>query len=502
MTRSHVDRLDGRERSYAARRGARALSRGFTLVELLVSMVAGLIVAMSVVSLSAQATNTFHEESRIAGAEMQLRTAIDRLRADLQRAAFMSTGNIWIDPGIYNPNPGTTIGVSNTNVAYKNTTAMSLYSLAGIRLWSGGSVAGAPLSAINNLSPDVIDIGGNMTSAEILPIGGSNSGHAAIEKTGCGGNGWRIFLNFNSSPALWRLVGMSASGSAHAYGVALQQAFQPYVPTGAAASASSFIVRIVDNTTHKAQFYATCATTSACPADGSVIGAACWNPNGDGTPDPYIDLDATSSFDPTTLSGGVNPSNATINPVSIVRWQIQASLINPPSGAPAGKYDLTRWFLDAYGNTAGNPEVIAEYAADLKFAFTIDDTTDQTGDYLLPPASGASEPQIVYSFEDSKNASIAEDAFSQAATPLSGAGPQPQRIRSVRVRLATRAAIVDRDQPLPVAPVSSAETDYLYRYCTQDNATACGTPGNPIFARTRTLISEVALPNQASMWYR
>ena len=179
-------------------------------------MLAGLIVAMSVVALSAQATNTFHEESRVAGAEMQIRAAMDRLRADIARASFMSTGNIYIDPGIYNANPGQVVNVANVPVAYNGAgTGMTLSSLAGIRLWPGGSVAGAngaALSTINNLSPDMIDIGGNMTGVEVLPIGGAATGLPAIEKVGCGGNGWRIHLNYNSSPALWRLVGNERHG--------------------------------------------------------------------------------------------------------------------------------------------------------------------------------------------------------------------------------------------------------------------------------------------------
>ena len=147
------------------------------------------------------------------------------------------------------------------------------------------------------------------------------------------------------------------------------------------------------------------------------------------------------------------------------------------------------------GPPAGNPEIVAEYAVDLKFAFTLDNTTDVTGDYVLPP----SEPQVVYSFEDATNASVASNVMTQATVPLAATGPQPQRIRSVRIRLATRAAMVDRDQPLPVA---GSQAYLVYRYCTVNSSATCAAAGNPIFARTRTLITEASLPNQASMWYR
>ena len=85
-------------KALAARRpGAQS---GFTMIELTVALLAGLIVATGIVALSREATNTFHEEARSSAAEAALRGAIDRLRADIQRAGFMSTGNITLDPMI------------------------------------------------------------------------------------------------------------------------------------------------------------------------------------------------------------------------------------------------------------------------------------------------------------------------------------------------------------------------------------------------------------------
>ena len=55
-------------------RRARAGKQGFTLIELTVSLVAGLIVALGIVGLSREATHTFHEEMRSSAAEANLRT--------------------------------------------------------------------------------------------------------------------------------------------------------------------------------------------------------------------------------------------------------------------------------------------------------------------------------------------------------------------------------------------------------------------------------------------
>ena len=72
----------------------RSKVRAFTLVELMVSLVAGLIVTIAVVGLARAATTTFFEAARIASVESTVRTASERLRQDLARAGYMSTGNI------------------------------------------------------------------------------------------------------------------------------------------------------------------------------------------------------------------------------------------------------------------------------------------------------------------------------------------------------------------------------------------------------------------------
>jgi type II secretory pathway pseudopilin PulG len=462
------------------RGGPRRAERAFTLVELLVSMVAGLMVALAVVGLSREASNTFHEETRIAGAEMQIRAAMDRIRADLSRAAFMSTGNIWIDPMILPSTIGATTNVAGiSSGTFKSTTDMSLYSLAGLQLNVGGSAAATPLSATNGLSPDSIDIAGNLTSAVQLPIGGATSTTAPIvDKAGCSGAGQRVYLDVDSSPALWQLVGLQLGASdagtpgptVAQLAVALNAAFQP-VPL------KPFIVRIVDQT-GKAQYGVTCATLAA----GWAVNA--------GIQQAWVDLDSTS---PPILIAGTGGGTATINPIQIVHWQVQGALVGyTGAGGDTTKYDLTRQYVDATGALLGSPEVVAEYVADLKFAFAVDNTLTTTGNF----APGGTSSQVVLAFEDPANATIAGDVTKETAPPLTDlTGPQPQRIRSIRVRLATRAELPDRTEPL------DAGLNYLYRYCIASPAANC-VAGAPVFARTRTIVTEVALPNQARLWYR
>ena len=60
----------------------------------MVSLVAGLIVVIAVVGIARAATTTFYEAARMSSTEGAVRTASERLRQDLSRAAYMSTGNI------------------------------------------------------------------------------------------------------------------------------------------------------------------------------------------------------------------------------------------------------------------------------------------------------------------------------------------------------------------------------------------------------------------------
>ena len=48
----------------------------------------------------------------------------------------------------------------------------------------------------------------------------------------------------------------------------------------------------------------------------------------------------------------------------------------------------------------------------------------------------------------------------------------------------------------------TSETDYVYRYCLVNSTATCAQPGAPVFARTRTIISEVSLLNQSRLWFR
>ena len=73
-------------------------ARGFTLVELMLALLAGLFVAMAAFVLSRNASRFFQHEARISSAQLAATLGMNRIAADLQRAGFLSTPNIQKDP--------------------------------------------------------------------------------------------------------------------------------------------------------------------------------------------------------------------------------------------------------------------------------------------------------------------------------------------------------------------------------------------------------------------
>jgi hypothetical protein len=464
------------------RRSPRSRSdAGFTLVELTVALLAGLIVAMGIVGLSRSATATFHEEVRTAAAEASLRSAIDRLRADLQRAGYMSTPNIQADPSYPMLRP--VLNGPNDLSGIRN--MAGLLKLSAIRLVPGGSVAqnGLALSGVQSpaLTPDYIEISGNMTTTDQFEV-------ALIQAPGA--TCQRINL-VPTSPAMYRLdvVGSKASDE-------LRNIFQP-VPSN---QDTQFLVRLVDDTGH-AQYMATCKE----PNPAAIVAGQ-----------PYVDIDpfntpliAPASNNVSTASGYC-AGRCWLNPVQTVRWEITVppgtgvkdpepaqyvkALDNQPLSPTTqdpNKYDLMRSYVDATGAlVAQTSEIVAEYAVDLDFALTVDQGLDNTQPSLL-----------TFGFDDSANES--KWAYDVSVSSSFAPNVGPQRIRAVRVRLATRTAQPDRTAN--VAATNNGNEEFLYRYCVVGSPAGSPCPATPDsvqrWARVRTITSEVRLPNLARNYY-
>lgn len=433
-----------RSRTLAARlRRARARQghAGFTLVELLVAMVAGLIVSLAIVGLSREATYSFHEEMRTATAEMSVRTAVERLKSDIQRAGYMSTGNVYTD---------LRMPLDRTADRVPGGSSANFIALAGLNYYPGGSAAATPLSTSgdNAYSPDAIDITGNFTSSDQFVVARLGTSAACA--------GPRLLLSKDSA-ATYRMM---TAGNAAAVDAAFKSTFQPV-------AGERFLVRIADDLGRH-------QVVAGCPSQTAGY---------DGT-NAWIDLE--SAFPYLTTAYGFVDGRLTVNPVQTVRWEIRpltsadttyAAIATDPAaeGGVSKKYNLVRSWVGS-DNVALKPaEMIAEYVVDLKFAFTAD-----LGNYLADPPV----PTFVsYAFGAAGNTTVGKG---------NTLGARPERIRAVRVRLSTRAAQPDRNEDLRLE-----KNAYTVRYCMEETCT----PGSRHWARVRTVTTEVALPNQARNFY-
>lgn len=507
----------------AAQRAILAKRRGqggFTLIELAVSLVAGLMVAMAVMGVSKEATNTFHEEIRVAGAEMGLRIAMERIRLDLQRAAFMGTGNLVGDPLIARQSSyvGTAPNLSNFTGA---SVPYSLLNLSGIALHpQGASVlndAGEKsqiTSTPNNLAPDSIDIGGNFSSsdeyaAKVMwgPQAGPGSCPAVATVA--------IALEM-ATPAGWRIRNAETAASTmpgYQPGIALQAAFHP-----GSSTTSQFLLRLTDSTGRYQYLLG---------ATGGIGLTTCYDPP---TASAMIYLSPFSTIWKTSDTGGLGGVGGfaaglvTVSPLQVVRWDIQTPAqlaATAPTASAAYMYNqtgagvndpsdflLTRSYLD-FSNacSAGAPcpvdplttEVVAEYAVDMKFGLTVDS-------YLNPACSSFPCPTAAPQYPQNPLLNYALDAViatnpyaaqtAVAYTPNIG----PQRVRSVQVRLGMRSPFGDRGVTLaPEVLPAPASASYLYRY--KLDATALHYQAATAFARVRESTTEVNLPNQARFYW-
>jgi prepilin-type N-terminal cleavage/methylation domain-containing protein len=188
------------------RRLARRARRGFTLVELMISLVMGLIIALAAIALAKSSTTAFHEQARMSGVEMTLRAASERFRADLMKASYMSTPNIHLDRRIARipgapPNyrvpalldlQGLYVDVGAGQIRTQGTLNLAT------RLENSGG-GGSPLA------PDDVYIAGNMTSDDMYR-------GQWVDVGSCPGAGARLRLSGLADPAVLRMYNGALAG--------------------------------------------------------------------------------------------------------------------------------------------------------------------------------------------------------------------------------------------------------------------------------------------------
>jgi prepilin-type N-terminal cleavage/methylation domain-containing protein len=426
-----LDRHRGRTR--------RTARRAFTLVELLIALVAGLLVAMAAFVLSKNASNFFQREARIASTQLAVTLGMNRLAADLQRAAFMSSPNVQKDPWRCGNVVGWPSGLSD---------------LSGVQIVNGGSATAHPAdlnpqSNDNALTPDSLIIGGAFNTTEQFPV--------RTIVTGVSG-GFDVYLQMDTGAMVRTQNAATDNGTAIADIFRLGRFLRIVDADG---RHEYGVIQAVGQ--QSGAWVITVATTPAIPVK--------------------------SPTQPCGINKGFNVG-VLANPVSRIKYDLRSlaadanygPLVAAPASTPAAisgdnhRTELIRVELDQNGaEVASTLELVAEYAVDLKFGIATLAKQPVTGDYKNTDTAR---------YAVGSNANV----YTIAGAP-SAAGSTPERIRSVQVRLATRTRAPDRAVDLPFASNPDARRA---RFVINDVL------GSNKYFRMRTIYNDIALPNQSA----
>jgi hypothetical protein len=403
-----------------------------------VAVVAGLLVAAAAVSFSRQSTRFFAQESRIATAQMSVLAGFQRLQADVSRAGYMATTDMTRDfnfQRICAPEFGAWPQV--------------VQELTSIRVTS------------DDVLPDTLRIAGNLHSSEMFPV-------RAIEQDG---SGHRVYFQVNNGP-------MTRAGflpDVDASDAAFQNVFRPGRLLRILDDQGKLEFEVIKTSSYTSHPYVT--TYGPLPLRGELSMAT--SGEGEGA------VAATSA--PCGIGGfGVG---VLANPVSMVEYSIaDLSDVSPYDttiysedykvvGADENRRELARSEIlfgqdEGEWTSASVPEVVAEFAVDLRVGLWTTDmtsgcTASGTAVAFCPPGSAA----------DATDPAI-NDAPGSAATG-------PTAIRSVDLRLVVRSREADRGQDIDPSVNDLVSDGYMFR----------APMPNGRFARARTLSANVALMN-------
>jgi prepilin-type N-terminal cleavage/methylation domain-containing protein len=310
---------------HSLRHRRRGCARGFTLVELMVAMVAGMFVAIAVFTLAKHASAFATRQARIADATLQSVVGFERLKADISRAGFLTSPNVVKDPAMCRP---------SVDPLYP----AGLARMASVFIEPVPTTQLSTESTLNGLSPSRIVLAGSYSSPDVFVARSISQTDPPV-----------VFLSLTS-------LGMANIGYQPAMDAAtLATVFPP-----------NRALRILDDTGH-VQF----ATISG------VTGGA--NPSITLETEPNVQFRALNT---TSKCGIRGLGNDFVNVVNFVRYDIrslddvaEAGLNAMYRGGPSyesTRRELVREELDVTGSPiAGTLELVAEYAVDLGFSLFV-----------------------------------------------------------------------------------------------------------------------------------
>lgn len=421
------------------------LSRGFTLVELLVAVTGGMFVAMTVFALAREGSRFYLRESRVAEATLGSVIGFDRLQNDIARAGFLSSPNVRTDPSVCGLANLETLSAGAASGGGKNL----LRQLASLQITQAEqSVLDNPTlkRASPAIVPHTILLSGAYESVERFDTNAT--------RLNPDGPGYIVRLQVERG-ALYRIGYRSMTTEQRK--ATLARLF----PAGK-------VLRLFNNDYGTSQF-ATIART-----DEDAIS-------------PLIILDAQPSL--IITNSGIARCNVrhqqSVNVVNFIQYALrkvkgnadypQHQQLFEGTQQPLGednRLELVREELYPNGSVVpGSSEVIAEYAVDLRFQ-----TTCVQNPLLANPTLVA---------DDSTNCVT----LNVAGSTLNGASVRPQSVRSIRARLSVRSREPDRDANID--PTAEHVAPGLYRI-------GLGADGTRPFARVRTQQADIFLASQAT----
>lgn len=404
--------------------------RGFSLVELMVALTGGLFVSVVVFAMARQGTRFYQQETRVAEATLASTIGMQRLRADIGRAGYMSS--IFIDTA--NPDP-------NLCMDYSNSALVLLKKMRSVQITQNTAVGTNADPTKAGITPDTIQLSGAYQNSDRFIAGflQANAGLLAVPlQPNIGALARLRYLQSTNQQAL--LTQLFPTGRllrlVNQYGRVGYGLISSVIPNGGPANLLPTILL---------------AAAPAIPLQGAANAACVFSGVGvEVNVVNFVRYRIASLKNDPTYSGSYgqlyNSTLANSNPADLYRTELIREELNPVDGLP-------------FANTP--PEIVAEYAVDLKF------------EGLVTPANGPNQVALAVT-------PAADDIYAIASNAITG---QPQRVRSLRARLSVRSREADRTSNVPAALSAQG----LYRVAVGASQTT--------FARVRTVQTDIAIPN-------
>jgi prepilin-type N-terminal cleavage/methylation domain-containing protein len=147
---------------------SRSRQSGFTLVELMIALVAGAFAVSAVYYLNGVSSRSFSEQMRVSETQMSLRSAMEQLRRDFARAGYLATPSTDVAPGCS--------GAAGAGSLVSDRT-MRAVAIA----YDGSNVAGSDTSKLllapgtNATRADVVDTWGNYATPDAYLVDPNNT---------------------------------------------------------------------------------------------------------------------------------------------------------------------------------------------------------------------------------------------------------------------------------------------------------------------------------------